>query len=72
MKNLTFDILQAVKELVNNYSPKKITLDFEIAIWKSAAKYFPESELKGCLFHWTQAVHRKIQVYISLLVFHKL
>ncbi|CAD5118052.1 DgyrCDS6792 [Dimorphilus gyrociliatus] len=40
---------------------KKICLDYEKAIWKSVAKYFPETEIKGCLFHWTQAIFRKIQ-----------
>ena len=40
-------------------------MDFESAIW-SAAKYcFLGIIIRGCYFHWAQAVFRKIQVYIT-------
>ena len=32
-----------------------------LGIWKAVSSVFPESTMSGCLFHWSQAVFRKIQ-----------
>ena len=55
-------VLTAIKNLM----PSKITLkcivaDFESALWKSVPSVFPTVSIKGCVFHWTQAIWRKIQ-----------
>jgi transposase-like protein len=39
---------------------KKVILDFEIALWKALKSQLPEVKLQGCLFHWTQAIWRKV------------
>lgn len=39
---------------------KKVTLDFERALWKAFRSILPEVKLQGCLFHWTQAIWRKV------------
>ena len=48
--------------------PKKVILDFEIAVWKALKTVFPETKLQGCLFHFKQAIYRKIQV-VFLIIF---
>ncbi len=30
-------------------------------MWAAAQKIFPQVALRGCLFHWNQAIYRKIQ-----------
>lgn len=37
-----------------------ITLDFEQALWKVFRELLPNVSLQGCLFHWTQALWRKV------------
>lgn len=36
-------------------------VDFESAMWKALGEVFPDSGVKGCVFHLTQAVWRKTQ-----------
>lgn len=36
-------------------------LDFESAIWRAIAVTFPGVLCRGCIFHWKQAVWRKVQ-----------
>ena len=37
-----------------------MTLDFEFPLWKAVRSCFPSVKLQGCVFHWTQAVYRKV------------
>ena len=39
---------------------KQITLDFERAVWAALRKVMPQVKLQGCVFHWTQALWRKV------------
>jgi len=41
--------------------PKKIILDFEIAVYQAIFEIFQETEVFGCRFHLGQAWYRKIQ-----------
>ena len=41
-------------------SVKKVTLDFEKAMWRAVHKVLPNVIAKGCSFHWTQTVWRKV------------
>ncbi|MPC35670.1 hypothetical protein E2C01_029100 [Portunus trituberculatus] len=42
-------------------SVQHITVDYEKAIWKVLPEFLPDTQIKGCVFHWTQAIWRKIQ-----------
>ena len=44
------------------FEPRKFQLDYEAAALGAIARMFPEAEIKGCNFHYTQAVYRKVQV----------
>jgi hypothetical protein len=36
-------------------------MDFELTVWQVLRREFPETKLRGCVFHWTQSVWRKVQ-----------
>lgn len=40
---------------------KQITLDFEKATWAALREVYPNVKLHGCVFHWTQALWRKVR-----------
>ena len=42
--------------------PITIMTDFEQAMMDAIAEEFPGAQSRGCLFHYTQALWRKIQV----------
>ena len=52
---------RALKELNPDLSPKRVITDFELAAINSFRKIFPRTEVKGCFFHFAQAIWRKIQ-----------
>ena len=42
---------------------KEVICDFEAAIWVALRQVFgPDFTIRGCYFHWTQAVERHIQL----------
>ncbi|KAK3731012.1 hypothetical protein QZH41_018758, partial [Actinostola sp. cb2023] len=40
---------------------EKVVVDFEKAMWSALKATLPDANLMGCVFHWTQAVWRKVQ-----------
>ncbi|KAK3744787.1 hypothetical protein QZH41_014782, partial [Actinostola sp. cb2023] len=40
---------------------EKVVLDFEKAMWSALKETLPDANIMGCVFHWTQAVWRKVQ-----------
>lgn len=49
------------EQLPNEPCVKSITADFEAAAWQAIRKVLPNVDLRGCSFHLTQAIWRKIQ-----------
>ena len=41
--------------------PDAIVMDYEAAIWSGVRKVFPNINIKGCSYHYTQAIYRKVQ-----------
>jgi hypothetical protein len=55
-------VLQAlVQSLPEPPVVTEFIMDFEQAAWNAVSKIFPQATIRGCAFHWSQAVWRKIQ-----------
>ena len=54
-------VLKALLQELPAPSVHTILLDFESAMWSAIAAILPDVLVKGCAFHWTQAVWRKVQ-----------
>ncbi|XP_068719964.1 uncharacterized protein [Montipora capricornis] len=40
---------------------RQVTVDFKKALWSALRAVLPTVKIQGCVFHWTQAVWRKVQ-----------
>ena len=66
---------RAVLDAVTSILPRpprvtKVMLDFETAVWSALRQTLPDVQLfffKGCSFHWTQALWRKVGSYLKML-----
>ena len=55
-------VLKAIKNLLHDEVKLQcVVANFETASWQAVQTVFPNVRLQGCLFHWTQAVWRKVQ-----------
>ncbi|XP_041377271.1 uncharacterized protein LOC121389688 [Gigantopelta aegis] len=60
-----------VQQLLNQpLAPSKVQTDFEMAAIQAVETEFPQAEVKGCFFHFTQAIWRKTQE-LGLAVLYK-
>ena len=66
-----FQVLKKVLEVLPN-APKvrRVIVDFERAVWSAIRRLLPAVEVKGCVFHWTQALWRKVSKhYFNFILF---
>lgn len=54
-------ILRRLKIMNPNVNPKLMLVDYELGFIAAFRKVFPHCTLRGCYFHFRQAVYRKIQ-----------
>ncbi|KAF0722630.1 MULE domain-containing protein [Aphis craccivora] len=54
-------MFQALKSITIGLCPKTIMVDFEKAAMNAINYEFPETEVKGCFFHFSQCIWRQIQ-----------
>ena len=54
-------LLSRLLSVMPNHVFKYVTSDFEHAFWRATASILPSIQHRGCTFHWTQAVYRKVQ-----------
>jgi hypothetical protein len=58
--NRFFTLLKDIASRHNlNFSPRRVSLDFECASRNAATDTFPTAELYGCLFHYLKTIWRK-------------
>ena len=53
-------IIKVLEILPSSPALKKIVIDFEAALWTILRELLPNVKLSGCVFHWTQALWRKV------------
>jgi hypothetical protein len=54
-------VLKTVKALLTDEcAVQRVVLDFERGSWKAVKKVFPDVDVRGCSFHWSQCIYRKI------------
>ena len=39
---------------------KRFMLDFESAAWKAIKEVWPQVKIKGCLYHWSRNIWKRI------------
>ena len=47
-------------EISFNLKPTEVVMDFEIALIQAVQLAFPLTKVRGCFFHFTQAINRKL------------
>lgn len=58
---LLFQVFQAILEMLPRHEVKTFVVDFEAGIWQGLRDVFDEPDIKGCAFHFGQALFRKVQ-----------
>ncbi|XP_078326026.1 uncharacterized protein LOC144622863 [Crassostrea virginica] len=57
-----YEVLRFIdRRLPEDISLQGFVADFEAALWQAMKDRFPRMPIQGCVFHWTQAVFRKVQ-----------
>lgn len=64
-KQETYEIMfYMIKSRIPSFKPETFTTDFEVCAMKAIQTVFPEATVRGCLFHFTQAVWRKAKRHV--------
>ena len=67
-------MLEAVRALLpDDINLKRAVTDFEDGLWRATLEVFNINDdssftMQGCVFHWTQAVWRKVMILYYLLL----
>ncbi|KAL4241148.1 hypothetical protein ACF0H5_001926 [Mactra antiquata] len=55
------DYKKVAKTIDNMLPTKSVVADFKAAIWQGLMDVFPDSNIHGCAFHFSQALWRKVK-----------
>ncbi|XP_068677112.1 uncharacterized protein [Montipora foliosa] len=60
------DYKKVLREIINllpgaTTAVQQVTVDFEKGLWSALRTVLPDVQIRGCVFHWTQAIWRKVQ-----------
>ncbi|XP_053383990.1 uncharacterized protein LOC123535774 isoform X2 [Mercenaria mercenaria] len=53
-------VLTAIHDALEHVVVENFVMDFEQAAWLAVRQVFPGASIKGCVFHFTQAIWRKV------------
>lgn len=58
-------LFQVLREIINllpgaTTAVQQVTVDFEKGLWSALRTVLPDVQIRGCVFHWTQAIWRKV------------
>ena len=53
-------VLHALKNKLLSVVLEGFLADFEISAWQALRDVFPGKTIKGCVFHWAQAIWRHV------------
>ncbi|XP_052252121.1 uncharacterized protein LOC127858841 [Dreissena polymorpha] len=53
-------VFRSLRRRLGDLSVEWIMLDFEAATWQAIREVFPDAVIRGCVFHFTQRIYRKI------------
>ena len=53
-------VFNELKQLQPNLNPDTVMMDFEQGLQLAITTAFPSYYVRGCLFHWGQAIHRRV------------
>ena len=53
-------VFQELKKALGTFSLDDCVLDFEMAAWVSLRENFPGISIHGCLFHYSQAIYKRV------------
>jgi len=59
-------VFKALTNLMSSISLREVISDFEAALWRSVRVLGEQIQHRGCVFHWTQAVWRKMQRFVKI------
>ena len=54
-------VLSHLHQLLDNVNAEGFVADFETGLWQALRSIYSDTEIKGCVFHFTQAIWRRIQ-----------
>jgi hypothetical protein len=67
VSNVNISLFQVLNKLIDSLDSHPVVTtcvcDFEAGIWQSIRLVLPEAHLRGCIFHFTQALWRKVQAF---------
>ena len=55
------EVLEAIKGLAS-FAVIEVDMDFKVAMWQVVRAVFEEAQVKGCAFHWVQAIWRHVKL----------
>lgn len=65
------DVLTALSSLEPTLKPSSVVVDYEKAEIKAFKDAFPSIEIRGCHFHFSQAIFRQIQSFPDVFALYK-
>ena len=60
-EKLYLETFECIRKLLPRFNPEKFLCDFERGLANAIEQVWPDAQLHGCLFHYTQALYRKFR-----------